>query len=285
MQWETILFWAGTGVLLVTTAVSQTDWKHRTLIWSLMAAGAICIVLAVLGAAGAWPFVVRTFPNVAVSVTAIASSPVAWFAVVVLALTANLIIKSTDQSRPSILASVIGKLKGAHPADPPIVSAVKAPAPPPRTPQLDQDILHLLDFGVYQTTLVMLSYLVDQIPKKYDIDPTSPFPTELANDKARNDADIYLETVRRLICDGSERARNYEGIWLRAEGEAERLLRQTPQDERPPEVDPLILRDYAISFRRAVYTAMFLRAQRREIETIVIRQRSTLIERFRTRQE
>ncbi len=146
-----------------------------------------------------------------------------------------------------------------------------------------RDILHLLDFGVYQTTLVMLSHLVDRIPEKYDVDPMSPFPAEFANAKARNDADIYLETVRHFICDGSERARNYQNIWLRAEGEADRLLRETPQDQRPPGVDSLILRDYAISFRRAVYTASFLRAQRAEIETIVIHQRSTMIERYRMR--
>jgi hypothetical protein len=46
MQWDTILFWAGTGVLVMTTAISQTDWKHRYLVCGLFVVGGLSIFVA-----------------------------------------------------------------------------------------------------------------------------------------------------------------------------------------------------------------------------------------------
>jgi hypothetical protein len=150
--------------------------------------------------------------------------------------------------------------------------------------QIKQDVLHLLDFGVHQTTLVMLNDLVERIPAIYDLmEYESPLPSNLANKQAHIDAQEYLKTVRNRICDGSERASRYQSIMHSAESVAEQLLRSTPQAERPQGIDPLELRDYAISFRQAVYTARFLHTEKYKIEALVISQRSTLIERFRAR--
>jgi hypothetical protein len=151
------------------------------------------------------------------------------------------------------------------------------------TKQIETDVLHLLDFGVYQTTLVMLSELVDRIPKIYNVDYHAPFPLNLSNRHAHDDAQVYLQSVRNRICDGSERAGRYESVMRNAEGVAEQLLRSTPQEERPSGIDPLVLRDYAISFRQAVFTAAFLRTEKHRIEGSIISQRRTLIDRYRLR--
>jgi hypothetical protein len=157
----------------------------------------------------------------------------------------------------------------------------------PATAQIDGqarlDLLHLLDFGVYQTTLVMLSELVARIPPIYKVDYQAPLPADLSNQQAHNDAQVYLQLVRRRICDGSERASRYESVMYNATSAAEQILRSTPQEERPKGIDPLILRDYAISFRQAVYTAAFLCTEQYNIEAAVISQRSTLIDRYRLR--
>ncbi|MGV3634059.1 MAG: hypothetical protein ACO1NY_06880 [Pseudorhodoplanes sp.] len=263
----------------MTTAVAQTDWKHRVLIAGLLIFGCCCIVLAVLGAAGAWPYVMSASPRMAAAATEIASSPISWFSVIVLALTANLIVKSTDQGRPSIFTAFLARIAGKPAVTKPVPVAAPASVIPP-DPETIRDILHLLDFGVYQTTLVMLTYLVDEIPEAFDIDHNKPLPATAANAFAHNTATEYLESVRRYICDGSERAARYESVYFGAERDAEHEVKSIPQDKRPAGIDPLLLRDYAISFRQAVRTASFLRREKREVERIVIQQRSTMIERF-----
>lgn len=148
-----------------------------------------------------------------------------------------------------------------------------------------RDLLHLLDFGVYQTTLVMLSELVDRIPDIYNVDVEAPLPPNLSNQHAHNDAQVYLQLVRNRICDGSDRAFRYENVMRHAQDAAERALKLTPPEERPQGIDPLVLRDYAISFRQAVFTGAFLRGEKQKIEDVLISQRSTLIDRFRLREK
>jgi len=141
------------------------------------------------------------------------------------------------------------------------------------------DVLHMLDFGVYQTTYVMLSQLVDNIPAIYNVDSNAPLPLELANQKAHNDAQVFMQSVRNRICDGSDRASKYMNLMYSAERMAEHELKITPPEQRPAGIDPLVLRDYAIAFRQAVLTASFLRGQKHEIEDNIISQRRNLIER------
>jgi len=112
MQWETVLFWAGTGVLLVTTAISQTNWKHRILIGILLAAGAMSIIVAIAGAFGVWPYLSSLSPRLAGAISDIASHPASWFCVLILAAAANLLIRNSSQGTPSIYAVMTARFSG-----------------------------------------------------------------------------------------------------------------------------------------------------------------------------
>lgn len=150
-------------------------------------------------------------------------------------------------------------------------------------PQNERDLLLLLDFSVYQTTLEMLSRLVADTPPAFTVDIAKPFPPEHANATSQADAELYMRRVRQYICDGSDRASRYYSLIQSAEHEAVNELKSTPPQKRPEGIDPLILREYAIAYRQAVRTAAFLRYEQREIQETVIRQRSILIEQFRSR--
>jgi hypothetical protein len=124
---------------------------------------------------------------------------------------------------------------------------------------------------------------VARIPTIYNADIEAPLPPNLSNQQAHNDAQVFMQLIRNRICNGEERAGRYEGVMYNAQYAAERMLKLTPQEERPQGIDPLVLRDYAISFRQAVYTAAFLRAEKHKIEENIINQRSRMIERFSSR--
>src|SRR6266567_3033780 len=57
--------------------------------------------------------------------------------------------------------------------------------------QAKRDLLHLLDFGLHQATLVMLNGLVDRTPLIYSGDIHASMPLNLANEQAHNDAQAY----------------------------------------------------------------------------------------------
>jgi hypothetical protein len=146
--------------------------------------------------------------------------------------------------------------------------------------QAKHDLLHLSDFAVYQATFVMLSHLVDSIPAGiHNIHTGQPeFTSASANDETHKQARNFIDYVCRYIMDGSHRAQSFHSVLLNAESHADYELKQTAPDQRPQGVDPLVLRDYAISYRQAVATAFFLRSEKKEVEQIVINKRQKLIQ-------
>jgi Kef-type K+ transport system membrane component KefB len=87
------LFLAGTGVTIIVAGISQAGWRHRLLILGLFAVGAV-LVLAGL----CWHLIGNLLPAVTTVVSGIATSPVAWFVIVMFALAVMLIRNRQNQA-------------------------------------------------------------------------------------------------------------------------------------------------------------------------------------------
>jgi hypothetical protein len=137
------------------------------------------------------------------------------------------------------------------------------------------DLIHLLDFSVNQTTFWMLDRLLETA--------TSPEVTHgtdrgIYTEEAHNSRQWFLGHAQQELGAGTLRRSNFENVLHVAAADAERELEATPQDQRPSEIDALVLRRHMISecqFRRAI---LFLRHQRREMKDKLVNQRHTLIE-------
>jgi hypothetical protein len=149
-----------------------------------------------------------------------------------------------------------------------------ATQPAPTSTQIDGqtrlDLLHLIDFGIDQTTIVKLERLIAT--------STAPETTHGSDDpdKAHQSRNFYIGWVRQNL-DG-DRLDMYRGLMQNAQFEAERVLRETPPDQRPPG-DPLNVREHAISQLQFTQAVQFLRHQKREVEDRLISKRFQLIER------
>jgi hypothetical protein len=251
-NWEGATRW-----FLGGTLVFASGFEAVVLFWEqkyLAAVGSLSVAIILMAILLNWDRLKSKMPGLAAALTDAALDARLW-AILLLALSFVFTGASTDHLRTSALYAlplVIGLImffaawrflgptkRQRSSATGLIVSGGTAPIPPPRNPQVDQDLLHLLDFGVYQTTLVMLSRLVDEIPAHYNVDIAAPLPHEFANRHSDNSAQIYLQSVRRYVCDGSDRAARYQSLMQHAENEADRQLKQTPIDKRPEDVDPL----------------------------------------------
>jgi hypothetical protein len=151
----------------------------------------------------------------------------------------------------------------------------------PKDPQVERDLVLLLDFAVYQTTALMLDDLIRQAPSGID----EKSVVDLSGDPAVR-YQTALDYVRRLVNKldpGTFRGSAFRSLMYSAENEAERHIELTPAHERPPGIDPLQLRRYAIAHRQCWQAVAFLRGQKAEVEEKLRHQRSGLIERFSLR--
>jgi hypothetical protein len=83
-----VLFFVGTAVSLGCAAMSTAGWRHPALIITLFGLAAICFAFG-----AGWPAIKEISPPVlSAPVHQIATSPVAWFAVLILGLTASILL-------------------------------------------------------------------------------------------------------------------------------------------------------------------------------------------------
>jgi hypothetical protein len=78
-----VLFLIGTAVSLAAAAISAAGWRHPLLIRGLLALAAI-----VAGTGIAWPFLGYLSPRLSVFLSEIATSPVAWFVIIIIGVVA-----------------------------------------------------------------------------------------------------------------------------------------------------------------------------------------------------
>jgi hypothetical protein len=80
-----ITLFVGTGVVLMTTGIIQAGWKHKALIWTLVAGGGAFVIT------GAFYWLVeKWFPTIAEGMADIATHPASWFSTFILLLSGHL---------------------------------------------------------------------------------------------------------------------------------------------------------------------------------------------------
>jgi hypothetical protein len=141
------------------------------------------------------------------------------------------------------------------------------------------DVLHLLDFAVDAATLLMLDDLIAQAPTA----ALSPeLPLDAKYEAGHLAALEWARVVQRKI-GGTDRENEWFSILHQAEYDAEKMLENTPQDQRALGIDPIILRRYGISYLQCARTLSFLNSQRNEVHERMLSKRSDLINRYSKR--
>jgi len=92
-----VLFLVGTAISFAVAAISQANRKHPLLILCLFVLAGI-VAIAGLG----WPLIKPISPRGTAAIVQIATTPVAWFAVLVLGLTASLFRRKQDDKQSGI---------------------------------------------------------------------------------------------------------------------------------------------------------------------------------------
>lgn len=147
-------------------------------------------------------------------------------------------------------------------------------------PETDRDLLLLMHFMVYQSTVLMLDDLLKSSPEGiFD------GPLQLGGDfELKNSQSVqFIASARSKLDHGSFRRSELENTLRLAEGEAEMRLEATPVDQRPTGIDPLALRRWTITHLQCAWAIEFLRRQRSDAEGNLLNQRHGLLERYRIR--
>jgi len=140
-------------------------------------------------------------------------------------------------------------------------------------PQTGRDILLLMHFAVYQSTVLMLDNLLEAAPEALP-----EWPLEAGGDFSS--ATEFVDLVRRKLDPGSWRRADFEGVMRNAEGIAEHTLEETPIDQRPDGIDHLALRKWAIARLQCNRAVIFLKGQKQEAEENLRSQRTNLLQRY-----
>jgi len=144
------------------------------------------------------------------------------------------------------------------------------------------DVAHLLDFAVSEAAFWVIDCLVD-LSESPEI--TDGFDEGPDTEKAHKSRDYFVGYVRQQLGPGTFRQSDFVNLMHSAQGEAERELEQTPQDQRPTDIDPLVLRKYKISERQFWRAVRFLCSQRRELKEKLGNSRHSLSERINAREK
>jgi hypothetical protein len=162
----------------------------------------------------------------------------------------------------------------ASPEDARLAPASVATAPDPQT---YRDLSRLLEFAVHQSTVLMLDDLLRSAPDIVDE------PLQLGGDFSLKNttSQEFLEIIRRKMDPGSQRRSDFERVMHEASAMAEHRLEQTPIDQRPNGIDPLLLRKWVITHSQCVRAIGFLQSHRAKAEENLLNQRFDLLKRYR----
>jgi hypothetical protein len=147
------------------------------------------------------------------------------------------------------------------------------PAKVEADPQIARDILLLMHFVIYLSTVLMLDNLLEAVPESLAEWPLGP-------DGDFSSATEFVDLVRRKLDPGSWRRMDFEGVMRNAEAIAENTLEETPIDQRPSGIDHLALRKWAIARLQCNQAVIFIKRQKREAEENLRNQRTNLLQRY-----
>lgn len=159
-----VLFFIGTAITLGCTAMSAAGWRHPVLIVSLFFMAGVCFVFGAF-----WPALKDvTPPSIAAPVHQISASPVSWFVVLILGLTATLLLprrralRYQEKPWPQIVKT----------PSPPVIAVglldEEPAAPPPSTEEkifVDIDPAALIELFRTRTTIQAKALTASHIGK------------------------------------------------------------------------------------------------------------------------
>jgi len=147
--------------------------------------------------------------------------------------------------------------------------------------QTGLDIAHLLDFAVSEAAFWNVDRLLEMSESP---EVTDGFEDGPNTEKAHKSREFYIGYVCQELGQGTHRFSSYLTVMHTTQWEAEQELEQTPQDQRPTDLDPLMLRKYRISERQFWRAVRFLRSEKRQLKEKLAQSRSSLSERINARE-
>jgi hypothetical protein len=288
---STQYFIAGTAIAILGIGMTQAGWNHRWFVRGMFVLGIALALCAFL-----WKPITEAFPRISDIANPIGSSGLGWLTLFAVAFGTVLWLdyrartkigpRNARQHEPDT-AALNNALQGLFER---VCKIEQLPAPATAedhgklvttvvnltkdtnarvdrlalNAQLDRDILLLMHFTVYQSTVLMLDDLLNSAPPGITIES----PLSIGGDFALKNAQAkeFIDLVRRKMDPGSWRRSSFEGAMTAAENEAEYALEQTPMNERPSGIDPLALRRWAIAHRQCAAAILFLAKEKKEAE-------------------
>jgi hypothetical protein len=293
-----IFFWTS-AFLAVVEAMKASGWR----VWAF---GILGGVLVLVGAV--WSWLKEVYPPLTGWITSIATNPQSWFLLFVLFLVLVSVTgrakrkqsqggKSTeaaelaalDKSLQGVIERV-GKLEQLPDAATSedhgklvttVVNLTKDTnarvdrlAP---NPQIDRDFRRMMDFVVFQSTILMLDNLLKLAPNDMLAGPLQIGEGYLPKNA---EALQFIEIIRDRMDPGTERRAAFERSMDHASNMAERQLEDTPKEQRPDGIDHLLLRKWIIAHLQCVHAIEFLKRQRAKAEQTLLNMRPELLKRY-----
>jgi hypothetical protein len=145
-------------------------------------------------------------------------------------------------------------------------------------PQTDRDFRQMMDFLVFQSTILMLDNLLKLAPNDM-----SAGPLQIGGDFLPKNAEAqeFIQIIRDRMDPGTERRAAFERAMDHASNMAERQLEDTPINQRPDGIDHLLLRKWIMAHLQCVHAVGFLQRQRAKAEQTLLNQRPDLLRRYR----
>ena len=148
----------------------------------------------------------------------------------------------------------------------------------------DMDIIFLFNFAVDSVTIRFLNRIISESPV-----PRGKNVGAYDDPKARDRQCLLLEKYARDVLGWVGRD-THRGIIAadvakNAESEMEEILLNTPERERPHNIDPYVLRRYTIAELKCIRLVTFLEMERDQVAARLTGQRDGLLERQRTRED
>lgn len=300
------LFLWGSAFAFALGAITMVDSKRKVLLWSLWGVASAFLIAALV-----WPWAAEKWPNVKKAILGVSGNQIALnilglsvFGLLVLdfLMRRQWLVMGRYQTKEAApdnsalndslraLLERVGRIEQLpasataedhHQLAVSVENLTKAAgAQANRSIQegrIERDILLLMHFVIYQSTVIMLDGLLEIAPMS-GVDA----PLRLGGDLERNNklSEEFVTKVRRTLDPGSSRRQRFEVVMGDAESAAEREIEDIQISERPAGVDPLHMRKWAIVQRQCSRAVAFLDHERGEAYENLRGQRHNLLQRY-----
>jgi len=315
--------WLSVGVTLIIGAVQVAGWRHRLVIGGLIVVGSACILAALTFPLLAyyWPAISGFMSRAAASPSSWVSLLLFIAALILFSKPKAMptaqsgeqtTLESTTKARLSIMESNVGKIlerETTHISTPELRKALEAQIVEVQNSlareskvreasinsvaqtaykigekfhAVDLDLIFALNFAVDNVSIRVLNYILSESPLN-GAKNVAEYDNPAERETRRRLFESYIRNVLGWL-GPSLRAQEAAEVVKNAENEMENILMQTPPNQRPVNVDPLVLRQYTISELKCYNLVTFLEGLRSEIAGRLRASRLELVERKRLRE-